>query len=183
MNKKAVILLADGFEEVEATTPIDFLRRAGLDVCVAGVAGEQVTSSHGLTVGCDCLLSEVKSSDYDAVIIPGGMPGAANVAESGEARRLVTDLMEAGKLVSAICAAPAVALEAFGVLKGKKATCYPGFEKHFSDVRFCADRVVVDDNLITSRGPGTAAEFALALISYLAGSTVATQIAKDTLQK
>ena len=187
--KKAVVLLADGFEEVEAVTPIDFLRRAGCDVTVAGVSGDVVTGAHGIKIRTDSSVPE-SHQRFDAVIVPGGMPGAENVAASTAAIELLKATNDSGALVAAICAAPAVVLAANGLLNGKRATCYPGFEAGFekanqkgAGIDFSTNRVVGDGNLITSRGPGTAAEFALAIVRYLVGGEAADTLYEGTLQK
>ena len=176
------LLLADGFEEVEAITPADFLRRAGVDVRLVGIGGGVITGGHGIAVTADTTIDEM-SETPEAVIIPGGMPGAENVAASKKALELIRNTFDAGRLVAAICAAPAVVLQKAGVLAGRKATCYPGFESRFQGCVFSADRVVVDGNLITSRGPGTAAEFAVKLVEALAGAEAASDIHRKTLQK
>ena len=183
--KKAAVLLADGFEEVEAITPIDFLRRAEIEVDVVGVTGKTVTGGHGISVRAGVKPKElVKNVDsYDAVIVPGGVGGAENIAASSETVGFIQNMMASGKLVAAICAAPALVLSPNGILQGKKATCYPGFEEKFTDAEFQAERVVVDGNLITSRGPGTAAEFAVAIIRYLEGDGKADEVHSGTLQK
>lgn len=180
--KRVVVLLAEGFEEVEAVTPIDFLRRAGCEVVVAGVSGVSVTGAHGITLSADASLAEC-SGHFDAVVVPGGMPGAANVAASPQAIDLINAVQRGGGIVAAICAAPAVVLAPNGFLGGKKATCYPGFERHFGETDFSEDRVVVDGNLITSRGPGTAAEFALQLVRALVGDEAADELHQSTIQK
>jgi len=179
--KKAALLLADGFEEVEAITPIDFLRRAGIEVSVVGVTGAEVRGGHGITVGADITVDQVASDELDAVIIPGGMPGAENVAASREAQNLILEVFAAGKLTAAICAAPAVVLDPLGILKGKKANCYPGFEKRFKDAVYLPDRVVQDGNVISSCGPGCAAEFSFAIIEYLLGKEPAEEVKRRTL--
>ncbi len=179
--KKAVILFADGFEEVEGITQADFLRRAGIEVTLAGVKSLKVRGSRGIDITCDALLSDLDEAVFDAVVVPGGMPGAANVYESSEAGRLVKAMMKRGALVAGICAAPAVVLEPLGILEGKKATCYPGFEKRFHDASYSPERVVKDGNLITSQGPGSAAEFAFAIIGYLLGEAEAAEVQKATL--
>ena len=180
--KRAILLLAEGFEEVEAVTPIDFLRRAGIEVTVAGVTGKRVTGGHGIEIGADRGMNELPS-DVDAVLIPGGMPGATNVAKSDAANELIHRLHDEGKLIAAICAAPAVVLYPLGILDGKRMTCYPGFEKELSKARFSEERVVQDGTIITSRGPGTAAEFAEAVISYLLDDSAAREIRSRTLQR
>lgn len=180
---KACLLLADGFEEVEAITPIDFLRRAGIEVTVIGVSGTTVTGSRQLKVVSDAKAADIDPETYDAVIVPGGMPGAEHIHASGTANGIIRHMMQAGKLVAAICAAPAVVLEPLGILSGKRVTCYPGFEEKLGQAIFSEERVVQDDNLITSRGPGTAAEFSLAIIAYLMSREKADEIHRGTLQK
>ena len=182
--KKAIVLLANGFEEVEAVTPIDFLRRAGIQVVTAGVGGEKITGAHDVKMLADVDVKKA-GADYDAVVIPGGMPGASNIAASKEADAIIRNFFEKGKLVAAICASPAVVLAPKGILKGKNATCYPGFEKDLTaaGASFLESRVVRDGNLITSRGPGTAAEFAFEIIGYLLGPEAAKPIIEGTLQK
>ncbi len=176
------LLLADGFEEVEAITPADFLRRAGVEVRLVGIGGSVVTGGHGIAVTADTTIDEI-SEIPDGIIVPGGMPGAENVAASEKALELIRNTFDAGKLVAAICAAPAVVLQKAGVLTGRKVTCYPGFESRLDGCDFSAERVVIDGNLITSRGPGTAAEFAVKLVETLVGAEAASDIHRKTLQK
>ncbi|MDR3277115.1 MAG: DJ-1/PfpI family protein [Treponema sp.] len=190
MAKKALVLLADGFEEVEAVTPIDYLRRAGVAVTVATVAGSlAVRGSHGITVTADALLSGLGSGGWDAVVLPGGMPGASNLAASAPAGQILRDTAAAGKLVAAICASPAVALAPWGLLDGRRWTCYPGME----DRAFAAApalkagwtdiRVVTDGNIITSRGAGTAGLFATAIIARLVDEEAARKISASVLME
>ncbi len=175
MTKRVLIVLAEGFEEIEAVTPIDILRRAGVEVRIAGLSGKTVSGSHGLQIQADVTLEEAGSS-FDAIILPGGMPGSKNLNQSKKVAEIVKKMYGDGKWVTAICAAPALALAPAGILEGKKATCYPGFENHFSSgVRFSEDRVVIDKNVITSRGPGTALEFSLELVEKL--------VSKEAVQK
>jgi 4-methyl-5(b-hydroxyethyl)-thiazole monophosphate biosynthesis len=179
MAKKAIVVFADGFEEIEAVTPVDILRRAEVQVEMVGLDKEMVTGSHGITVKMDRVLRDTEPAD--AIILPGGMPGSENLARSGRLGRALQAQAAAGRLVAAICAAPALALAPLGVLKGRRATCYPGFEKHFPpDARPAADDVVIDGNVLTSRGPGTAFAFGIALARQLAGPAVADRLAKGT---
>lgn len=180
--KKVALFLAEGFEEVEAITPIDFLRRSGVDLIIAGVTGKTVTGAHGVNIECDVEVSQL-SGDLDGVVIPGGMPGASNIAADDQTMKIIAAALESGALVGSICAAPAVVLGSAGLIEGRRFTCYPGFENSFTGSAFSEDRVVIDGNLITSRGPGTAAEFSLALIEYLCGEEARDQIYKGTLQK
>ncbi|MDR2181876.1 MAG: DJ-1/PfpI family protein [Treponema sp.] len=177
MAKKAILFLAEGFEEVEAITPVDYLRRAGVEVVTAAITPNRtVRGAHGIAVCADtdtgALAKEGKLSAaaWDAVIIPGGQPGANNLAACKTVGRLYLEMAAAGKITAAICASPAVVLAPLGLLDGKNFTCFPGAEKQVKAGTWSADKVVVDGNLITSRAPGTAAGFALALIEKLAGA-------------
>ncbi len=181
--KKVIIIVAPGFEEVEAVTPLDFLRRAGIEVFAAGLASREVTGSHGITLLCDGTLSEAPDK-IDGVVIPGGMPGASNIAENPEAAKLIRRVYQEGGLVAAICAAPAVVLGGTGILSGRRATCFPGFHDRLGqDVQHASDRIVRDGNIVTSQGPGTAAEFAVEIIRYFLGDQAAEKIHTGTLQK
>lgn len=182
-TKKVLVILADGFEEIEAITPIDVLKRADLDVIIAGLSSKTVSGSHGVKFQTDILLDDYKGLP-DAVILPGGLPGAKNLAESQKVRELVKKMNQEKKIVGAICAAPALVLAPNGILNGRKATCYPGFEKNFSsEVNFSHERVIVDGHVITSRGPGSALEFALQLVEVLAGKEKAESLSQELLAK
>jgi 4-methyl-5(b-hydroxyethyl)-thiazole monophosphate biosynthesis len=176
------LLLAPGFEEVEAVTPADFLRRAGVEVSLVGIGGRVIEGGHGIRLQADLEIGELPA-DVEGVIVPGGMPGAANIAASPQAMDLICRLHEQGRLVAAICAAPAVVLEPAGVLRGRRATGFPGTEDGLKSGRFVQNRVVVDGNVVTSRGPGTAAEFAVKLIELIAGREKAIEVHRRTLQK
>jgi 4-methyl-5(b-hydroxyethyl)-thiazole monophosphate biosynthesis len=181
MSKNVVALLAEGFEEVEAVTPIDYLRRAGIRVTIAAIGGAlSVKGARGITLNADVALKNLKQ-DWDAVIIPGGMPGASNIAASKEATALITEVAANGKLVCAICASPAVVLAPMGLLSGKKFTCYPGMEEKVQGATWTDQPVVTDDNIITSRGAGTAGAFAIAIINKLLGKEEGDKIAKAVL--
>jgi 4-methyl-5(b-hydroxyethyl)-thiazole monophosphate biosynthesis len=177
---RVVVVLAEGFEEIEAVTPIDVLRRAGVEVVTAGVSGKRVLGSHGIVVEADTTLDALPPCD--AVILPGGMPGSDNLGKSEAVQALVRKTHAAGKHVAAICAAPALALARSGVLEGKRATCYPGLEKHFgAGVTRADERVVVDGKVVTSRGPGTALEFSLTLVEQLVSKQKADELRKGML--
>lgn len=183
MTKKVVILLAEGFEEIEAVTPVDVLRRAGAEVILAGIGGMNIQGAHGVSYQADQALDKL-SGDFDMLVIPGGMPGAKNIGESAKARELAEEMVRASKLVAALCAAPVMTLGAWGLLDGRTATCYPGMEKMFpSTVAFSPERVVMDGNITTSRGPGTALEFSLALARQLVGEDKARELAEAMLLK
>jgi 4-methyl-5(b-hydroxyethyl)-thiazole monophosphate biosynthesis len=170
---KALVLLANGFEEIEAVTIIDVLRRAGVSVVAAGLEPGRACGSHDIALETDASLDSVDATAFDAVILPGGMPGSARLRDDRRVTALVSDFAARGKLVAAICAAP-IALDAAGVLKGRRATSYPGHE--LPSAEFSEERVVEDGNVITSRGPGTALEFALALAVRLAGPERAAEL-------
>ncbi|MDR1105934.1 MAG: DJ-1/PfpI family protein [Treponema sp.] len=182
MPKKAIVFLAEGFEEVEAVTPIDYLRRAGVDVTTAALgASRTVKGAHGMEINADAAFAELaKKADagfWDAVILPGGGGGSKNLAASKETGELVRAMAASGKLVAAICASPAVVLAPLGILKGRKFTCYPGMEKEVSGASWSSDPVVTDGNIITSRGAGTAGAFALAVIGKLVSEAEGKKIA------
>jgi 4-methyl-5(b-hydroxyethyl)-thiazole monophosphate biosynthesis len=176
MGKRAVVILAEGFEEIEAITSIDVLRRAEIEVTVAGLNGLTVKGSRGVTVTADKTLAEA-GVDYDACVLPGGMPGASNLAASEKVNALIKKLNEEGKIVAAICASPAVVLAPAGALNNKSATCYPGMQESFdSSSVYKEEDVVVDANIITSRGPATALVFALAIARELAGKETSSRL-------
>jgi 4-methyl-5(b-hydroxyethyl)-thiazole monophosphate biosynthesis len=181
MGKKVLLVLADGFEEIEALTPVDMLRRAQVDVVIAGLSGMEQTSARGVRVGCDALFSDVRSSaaSFDALILPGGGKGADHLAASESVRAFLLEMHASGKLVAAICAAPAVVLARAGVLDGRTATCYPGMETGFGiKTTFSDQPVVVDGNIVTSRGAGTALAFSLTLVELLCGTVERDKIIK-----
>lgn len=183
MAKKALVILAQGFEEIEAVTVIDILRRAEVRVTVAGLIGLEVKGSRELIVNADSLLDGV-TDDADAYVLPGGGMGATNLAGSEKVAELLKKANSKGKIIAAICAAPAVVLAPLGILDGKNATCYPGMEEDFkSSTTFCEDAVCVDGNIITSRGPATALEFALVVSEKLCGKETADKVRKATLSK
>ena len=165
---KVLVPLADGCEELEAVTIIDLLRRAGIEVVTAGLKGGIVKASRGVQLVPDVALDVALQDDYDMVVLPGGMPGASNLKDDKRIIELLKKMAEAGKYTAAICAAPMVLAEA-GVLDGKRATSYPGFLDALPGVTVSAAAVVQDGKVLTSRGPGTAMDFALALVEVLSG--------------
>ena len=184
MKKTVLIVLAEGFEEIEAVTPIDVFRRAGFEVTVAGEGSSVVEGAHGIRISTDILMSDFHGLP-DAVVLPGGMPGAENLAKSKILSDLLSKMSKENRWIAAICAAPAKVLAPLGLLKGKKATCYPGYEKELtaSGAIFSTDRVVVDGQVITSRGPGTALEFSLEFVRNLADDKTADKLVKALLAK
>jgi protein deglycase len=178
--KRICLPLADGFEEIEAITLIDVLRRAGFGVETCSLNNLQVRGSHGITVSADMTLDQALESSWDLVVLPGGMPGATNLRDDARVGKLLEKASKAGSYIGAICAAP-IALAHFGFLKGKKATSYPGFGAQMQGVEYRNDRVVFDGKVLTSRAPGTAMEFALAITELLAGKEKSDELKKQML--
>jgi|WetSurMetagenome_2_1015567.scaffolds.fasta_scaffold25467_1 protein deglycase len=176
MGKHAVIVLADGFEELEAIAPIDLLRRAGIMVSILGLSSLDVRGSHDIVIKAAALLKDF-SGPYDALILPGG-PGHKHLLESGLVIEMVQTAFSRNLLCAAICAAPVVFAKA-GILANKKATCFPGNEGKLGGGRFVDQKSIIDGNVITSRGAGTAIEFALDIITYLAGKAASHAVAEN----
>lgn len=175
--------LADGFEEVEAIAPVDMLRRAGIKVETVGVTGEVISSSHGIKVIADISLSEVVLDDsLEAVILPGGLPGATNLEESAEVQKAIDFASENNKYLCAICAAPQI-LGHKGLLKGREAIAYPGFETELEGAVISEKHVAVDGKFVTAKGAGVATEFGLAIVSALKGEDTADKIGKAIQMK
>lgn len=159
--------MADGCEEIEGLTVVDLVRRAKLEITMISISDKkEVTSSHGLTFLTDALASDVAYEELDGIVLPGGMPGTLNLGADETVNRVIRQFAAEGKLVAAICAAPSV-LGAAGLLEGKRATCHPGFEEKLTGATTSGDAVVVDGNIITSRGMGTAVDFGLEIIRFL----------------
>ncbi len=172
---KILVPLANGFEDIEAFTVIDILRRAGIEVDIIGVPGNIITSKVGVRVIVDKNLKDVKVEEYDGIILPGGDPGYKNLEKSKEIIDIIKKMDERKKLIAAICASPSI-LAKIGLLDDKKATIYPGMEKLLPHPR--DERVVIDKNVITSQGPGTAIEFSLKIVEYLSGKQKALALRK-----
>jgi 4-methyl-5(b-hydroxyethyl)-thiazole monophosphate biosynthesis len=167
---KVLVPLAQGCEEIEAVTVIDILRRAGIDVISAGLDAQPVRASRGVMLIPDTTLEEALLQDFDMIVLPGGQPGTNNLKADPRILNLLIRMSTQGKYVTAICAAPSV-LATAGLLDGKQATSFPGTLDSFAKVNQQAAAVVTDGKLITSRGPGTAIDFALTLVEHLAGKT------------
>ena len=177
--KRTAILFAEGYEEVEALTVVDLLRRAKIGCDIVAVNEiDEVTGSHGISVGADKPLSQLEVEQYDGLILPGGLRGVNNLAADERVIDLLRRFHEAGKLTAAICAGPTVLAKA-GLLEGRKACCYPGMEDQLTGAIACTESVVEDGNIITSRGLGTAISFALALVAYFCGEKQAQALAKS----
>lgn len=181
--KKTAILFAEGYEEVEALTVVDLLRRAGIGCDIVSVGNtDEATGSHGITLRTDKKFSETDFSKYDGIILPGGMPGTKNLAASESVLELLRSFHSAGKLTAAICAAPTVLAKA-GLLYDRKAVCYPGIEAQLAGANAGYEPVAVDGTVITSRGVGTAIAFALAIVQYFEGPEQAEALASEIVYK
>ena len=186
MINKVIVLLADGFEEVETVTPITFFRRAGIDVVAASIGDDlTVKGARGVQMTADTMLAEA-GGDWDAVVVPGGLQGAQNIASCEKAGALLKSMAAAGKLVCAICASPALVLAPLGLLAGKKFTCYPDMEEKIKENNWpCGEwlqhNTVTDGNIITSRAAGTSGNFAIAIIEKLLDKETAQKIAATVL--
>lgn len=187
-SPQVLVPIADGTEEIEAVCIIDVLRRAGCDVTVAGIgpgggraAGLAFRASRGTGLLADVHVEEVADRRFDAILLPGGLPGAEHLRDCGTLARLLAVQDQDGRLVGAICAAPVVVLQALGLLRGRGATCFPGLRDGLPSVSRRAGRVVQDGHLITSQGPGTALEFALAAVAHLCGHARRAEVAAQLL--
>ncbi len=170
------VFLANGFEEIEALAPVDFLLRAGVDVKTVGVSGKFCRGAHGINVEADILPEDVVLGDnLQGIILPGGMPGAENLNNSDDVQKAIDYCAENGKIIGAICAAPFI-LGRKGLLKGKNATCFPGFEGELKGASLLESGVVTDGAIVTAKGAGVAWEFGAAICSVLMGEEKAQQI-------
>ena len=173
MKKRVLCLLANGFEEIETVTPVDLLRRAGVEVVMASLAHGTVIGRSGIRIEPDATLDSLNTADFDLLFIPGG-PAVDLLREDGRPAELADQFADAGKTIAAICAAPLVLKDA-GLLDGRKFTAH--FSVHADLPGVSSERVVIDGNLITSRGAGTAVDFGLALVHHLVGKAVEEQVA------
>ena len=177
--KKVYVFLADGFEDVEALIPVDVLRRGGVDVVTVSTTGQPIVeSAHGVGIRADVLFDACDFADADLLMLPGGMPGASNLyAHEGVCQALLAQ-HEKGKKIAAICASPAVVLAPLGILDGKNATCYPGFEDALYEANYTGDLVTVDGTVTTGEGPAAAFSYAYELLSQLVDKGISDQIAE-----
>ena len=181
MQKQICVFLADGFEEIEGLTVVDLLRRAGIGVTTVSITGQlTVHGAHGIDVQADKLFEETKYEETEMVVLPGGMPGTIHLGEHEGVRGILEQFYEKEKWIAAICAAPTV-LGKMGMLEGRRATCYPGMEADLSGAEAVEEAVAVSDFIITSRGLGTAIDFALTLIEKLAGRAKADEIKESVI--
>ncbi len=178
--KKVIVPLAQGFEEIEALTIVDILRRANVDVTMAALESLHVKGAHGIVVVADVLLKEMNANNFDMIALPGGLPGATNLAADPTTQALLKEFDAKDKMIAAICAAP-YALKTAGVLK-KHYTCYPGFQAKIAQEGYNAnDKVIRDGNVTTSQGPSKAMLFALSLVEQLCSKEVAQSLSHDLL--
>ena len=174
--KTIFVFLAEGFEEIEALTPVDILRRAGLPVQTVSIMDEQVvTGAHGVPVLADKMFAEIHPENAEMILLPGGLPGATNLDAHEGLGQMIMDFAKEEKPLAAICAAPLV-FGNRGLLEGKKATCYPGFETYLQGAEYTAALVEKDGNFITGKGPGAALEFAFAIVEKYCGLDMVQQL-------
>lgn len=172
---KVVVFFATGYEEVEALSVVDVLRRGGVEVVMAGVDGEVVASARGIKVQMDEEAENINYDEVDMVVLPGGIPGVDNLFASELVKNIVTDFKTQNKWIGAICAGPSV-LGKWGLLEGETATCYPNFEQFLHGATHTDERTVVSNKIITGKGAGASFEFALKLLEVIAGNEKAEQI-------
>ena len=177
------VFLAEGFEEVEALTPVDCLRRAGKTVKTVGIGGSRITGAHGIPVTADITESDVLLDEQlEMIVLPGGMPGTRNLQKNETVQKAVRFCEEKQLLIAAICAAPSI-LGGMGLLRGKTATCYPGMEPELTGCNPVAVPVCQDGTIITGRGPGAAMDFALKLVAVLCGDDTAKTLASQMVYR
>lgn len=180
---KVAIFMAEGCEEIEGLTVVDVLRRAKMEIDMISISDSlDVKSSHGVVFRADRLIKETDFAEYDGVVLPGGIPGTPNLGADKKVVETIKKFAEEGKLVAAICAAPSV-LGENNILQGKKATSYPGFAKKMPGCTYLEDAVVVDGNIITSRGMGTAIDFALTIVEYFKNHQEAVALGETFIYK
>ncbi len=179
--KKALVLMAEGFEEIELTTIVDVLRRGGVTVTIAGLKDGIITGSRGIKMQPDGSLDGIKET-FDIIILPGGSPGYINLGNDSRVIDLVNKYFRNGKIVAAICAAPSVLAKA-GILAGKNATIFRGMEKELKNARYIDKPVVEDGNIVTSQGPGTAMEFALVILKRLTDEKKAGEVKEKLIYR
>lgn len=179
--KKVALFLANGFEEIEALATVDVLRRAEIPVQTVSITDERVvTGAHDIPVTADTTFDKADFSDVEVLVLPGGMPGAKHLNEHEGLKTLINEFNDKGNQIAAICAAPMV-LGGLGLLDGKRATCYPGFEPELTGAQTTGESVVVDGNITTGRGPGLAFDFALRLVEQIAGLAVRQEVQNGLL--
>lgn len=178
---KVYEFLANGFEDIEALAPLDILRRGGVEVITVSITASLfVETAHGVTLQADTHINDIDVSDADMLVLPGGMPGAKNLLECEAVCDALLRQAKTGKKIAAICAAPMI-LGQLGLLEGKNATCYPGFEQYLQGANYTAELVTTDGNITTGRGPGAAMEFGYQLLSYFVAEDVVSGLRKGMI--
>ena len=180
--KKVLVPLAPGFEEIEAVTVIDILRRAGIEVTVAGTVEGAIEGRNKIRVEADVLLDSVTANSFEMIVLPGGSVGTEHLKQHPKVRQILQDMERRGCYLTAICAAPLV-LSAVGLLGGKNITSHPSVQRDLSEVKYSEDRVVVDGRIVTSRAPGTAMEFAMKLVEILGGRSKVEEVNRGVLAR
>lgn len=177
---KVLVLFAEGFEEIEGITQVDFLRRAGVETSTVSITDSNlVKGNFGMTIQTENILKEIDEREYDMVVLPGGVKGMENLKVNDKVIDILKSFYKENKWIAAICASPTI-LGTIGLLQGKKAVCYPGFENGLDGATIVSDDVVVDGKIITSKGPGTSFQFALKLIEVLCGKEISDDIGRKT---
>jgi len=173
---KVYEFLANGFEDIEALAVIDILRRGGIDAKTVSITGSDfVKTAHGITIKADMKIEDINTNDADMLLLPGGMPGAANLNEHEGVKRAIMEQAKAGKRIGAICAAPMI-LGGLGLLRGRKATCYPGFESYLDGAEYTGKLFQEDGNIITGEGPAASFPYAYKILTYFIGEEASKKI-------
>lgn len=180
---KVYEFLATGFEDIEALIPLDIMRRAGVDFKTVSITGDlYVESAHGVSIKADILIEDADMSDADLIMLPGGLPGATNLNAHNGVKKAIIEQNARGKMIGAICAAPMV-LGGIGLLQGRRATCYPGFEKYLEGAEYTHELCTVDGNITTGEGPAAALPYAYTLLAALTDRQTADQVAEGMMYK
>ena len=180
---KVYEFLATGFEDIEALIPLDIMRRAGVDFKTVSITGDlYVESAHGVSIKADMLIEDADMSDADLIMLPGGLPGATNLNAHNDVKKAIIEQNARGKMIGAICAAPMV-LGGIGLLQGRRATCYPGFEKYLEGAEYTHELCTVDGNITTGEGPAAALPYAYTLLAALTDRQTADQVAEGMMYK
>lgn len=180
---KVYEFLATGFEDIEALIPLDIMRRAGVDFKTVSITGDlYVESAHGVSIKADMLIEDADLGDADLIMLPGGLPGATNLNAHNGVKKAVVEQNARGKMIGAICAAPMV-LGGIGLLQGRRATCYPGFEKYLEGAEYTHELCTVDGNITTGEGPAAALPYAYTLLAALTDKHTADQVAEGMMYK
>lgn len=174
------MFLANGMEEIEALCPLDIMRRAGLKVTTVGIGGSEITGAHGITVKADIADTDLKDPCAELIFLPGGMPGTLNLAASDTVKNAIETALKNDSYIAAICAAPSI-LGDMGILDGKEAVCYPGFEDRLTGAKISDKRVVLDGKIITAAGMGVALDMGLLIVEILCGKEAASDLRRAVI--